>query len=119
MVFPSLKFQTCYTSFFLQKKIGILISYQCRSVVCSSALTNGPFLGTLNFRNFSFSNLESTQQESKCKGVPWSHCKCISSLTFGCSNFKLCRCIGHMMKRVLGTILCDLDPKVKVKGPMM
>ena len=26
------------------------------------------------------------------------------------------RCIGHMMWRVLGYILCDLDPKVKVKG---
>ena len=24
--------------------------------------------------------------------------------------------IGHMMKRVLGNILCDLDPKVKVIG---
>ena len=30
-----------------------------------------------------------------------------------CSNFKLCRCIGHMMLRALGNILCDLDPKVR------
>ena len=28
---------------------------------------------------------------------------------------KLCWCIGHMMSRVLGNILCDLDTKVKVK----
>ena len=43
-------------------------------------------------------------------------CKCISSLTVGCSNFILRRCIGHMMGRVLGNIFCDLDPTVKVKG---
>ena len=38
-------------AFFLRKK-GILISYQSQSVVGQSALTNGPLLGTLNFRNF-------------------------------------------------------------------
>ena len=38
---------------------------------------------------------------------------------FGSSNFKLCLCIGHMMLRVLGGVLCDLDPKVKVKGQIM
>ena len=32
---------------------------------------------------------------------------CISSLTIGCVNFKLYRCIGHRMQRVLGTISCD------------
>ena len=37
-------------------------------------------------------------------------CKCIYSLTMGCSNIKLCWYIGHMMLRVLGNILCDLDP---------
>ena len=37
-------------------------------------------------------------------------CKCIFFLTMGCSNFKLCWSIGHMMSRVLGNILCDLDP---------
>ena len=45
-------------------------------------------------------------------------CKCIFSLTMGCSNFKLCWCIGHKKSRVLGNILCDLDPHyfgVKVK----
>ena len=36
-------------------------------------------------------------------------CKCIFSLTMGCSNIKLCWCIGHMMSRVMGNILCDLD----------
>ena len=25
-------------------------------------------------------------------------------------------CMGHMVCRVLGNILCNLDPKVKVKG---
>ena len=29
------------------------------------------------------------------------------------SNFKLCTWIGHIMQRVVGNILCDLDPKVK------
>ena len=43
-------------------------------------------------------------------------CKCISSLTVGHINFKLCRYISVMMWRVLGSILCNLDPKVKVKG---
>ena len=45
-------------------------------------------------------------------------CKCIFSLTMGCSDIKLCWCIGHMKWRVLGNILCDLDPfdlGVKVK----
>ena len=45
-------------------------------------------------------------------------CKCIFSLTMGCSNIKLCWFISHMMPRVLGNILCDLDPLdlgVKVK----
>ena len=45
-------------------------------------------------------------------------CKCIFSLTMGCSNIKLCWCIGHIKSRVLGNILCDLDPLdlgVKVK----
>ena len=37
-------------------------------------------------------------------------CKCIFSLTMGCSNIKLCWCMGHMMSRVLGNISCDLDP---------
>ena len=36
------------------------------------------------------------------------------------SNFKLCSWIGHMiMMRVLGNILCDLDPKVKVKDQIL
>ena len=39
----------------------------------------------------------------------------LSPLTLGCSNIKLCWCKGHMMLRALGNILCDLDPKVKVK----
>ena len=38
-----------------------------------------------------------------------------SPQTWDVSNIKLCRCIGHMMSRVLGNILCDLDTKVKVK----
>ena len=42
-------------------------------------------------------------------------CKCTSSLNGGHSNFKLCRCIGHMMKRVLGNTLYDLDLGVKVR----
>ena len=45
-------------------------------------------------------------------------CKCILSLTMGCSNIKLCWCIGHMMSSVLGNILCDHDPLdlgVKIK----
>ena len=37
----------------------------------------------------------------------------------GRRNLKLCRCIDHMMKRVLGDISCDLDPKVMVKGQIM
>ena len=36
-------------------------------------------------------------------------CKFISSQTVGSSNNKLHRCIGHMMWRVLGNILCDLE----------
>ena len=28
---------------------------------------------------------------------------------------KLCRCICHMMQRILGNFLCNLDPNVKVK----
>ena len=43
-------------------------------------------------------------------------CKRIFSLTVEFSNFKFCRCMGHMVCRVLGNILCNLDPKVKVKG---
>ena len=42
-------------------------------------------------------------------------CRSVSSLTVGRINFKLYRCIGHMMKRVLGNFLCDLDTKLKVK----
>ena len=45
-------------------------------------------------------------------------CKCIYSLTMGSSNIKFCWCIGHIKLRVLGNILCDLDPfdlGVKVK----
>ena len=40
---------------------------------------------------------------------------CISS-TFGRSSFKLCtcRCIAHIMEKVLGNISCELDLKVKV-----
>ena len=34
----------------------------------------------------------------------------VMHLLMGCSNIKLCWCIGHMMLRVLGKILCDLDP---------
>ena len=37
-------------------------------------------------------------------------CKCISS-TIGRSNFKLCSCIVHILKRVLGNIVCDLGPR--------
>ena len=36
-----------------------------------------------------------------------------SPKTIGQGNFKLCRCIGHMMYRVLGNILCDLAPRSK------
>ena len=46
-------------------------------------------------------------------------CKCIFSLTMGCSNIKLCWCIGHIMSRVLDNILYNLDPLdlgVKVKS---
>ena len=39
-----------------------------------------------------------------------------AALTIGNSNFKLYRCIGHIMLKVLSYILCDLDPKVKVIG---
>ena len=39
-----------------------------------------------------------------------------SYLTIGHSNFKLYRCICHIMLKVLSYILCDLDPKVKVIG---
>ena len=39
-----------------------------------------------------------------------------AALTIGHSNFKLYRCIGHIMLKVLSNILCDLDPKVKVIG---
>ena len=41
--------------------------------------------------------------------------KCISK-TVGHSSFKLCRCIAHMMLRVLGQFSCNLDSKVKVNG---
>ena len=41
--------------------------------------------------------------------------KCIS-LTICCSHFKLTRSMGHTMGRVLGNILCNHDPKVKVKS---
>ena len=40
-------------------------------------------------------------------------CKCTTSLAVGHSSFKLCRCLGHMMLRVMYVILCDL---VKIKG---
>ena len=40
----------------------------------------------------------------------------ISSLTVEHSNFKLCRCIGDMVYMILGNTLCNLDPKVKIKG---
>ena len=50
---------------------------------------------------------------SVCPSVCHLSCNCI--LTIGRSNFKLCRCIDHMMSIVLGDISCDLDPKVKVK----
>ena len=43
-------------------------------------------------------------------------CKCFFSLTIGHSNFKLYRCIDHIMLKVLSYILYDLDPKVKVIG---
>ena len=43
-------------------------------------------------------------------------CKYFFSLTIGHSNFKLYRCICHIMLKVLSYILCDLDPKVKVIG---
>ena len=38
-------------------------------------------------------------------------CKCIFYLTIGCSNMKLCWCIGHMKSGVLGNILCDLGSR--------
>ena len=43
--------------------------------------------------------------------------KCICSLSVGHNNFKLCRCIGHMMYRVLGIfyvilILCQRSDNV-------
>ena len=41
-------------------------------------------------------------------------CKCICFLIVGCSNFKCCRCIVHMIWRVLGNISCGLDAKVKL-----
>ena len=41
---------------FSSEKKGILISYQSRSVVRLSVLTNGPLLGTLNFRNLKGAN---------------------------------------------------------------
>ena len=41
--------------------------------------------------------------------------KCIS-LTVWCSHFKLPRFVGHMMWRVLSNILCNHDPKVRVKS---
>ena len=40
----------------------------------------------------------------------------ISSLTVRHSKFKLCRCIGNIVGMVLGNTLCNLDPKVKLKG---
>ena len=50
--------------------------------------------------------------------IMYFFCKCIFSLTIGQSNFKLYRCIGHIILKVhvLSNILCDLDPKVKVIG---
>ena len=53
-------------------------------------------------------------------------CKCISSVvmgrplllssqTVGSSNNKLHRCIGHMMWRVLGNILCDFEGQGQIK----
>ena len=54
--------------------------------------------------------------DPKVKVIYFFSCKCISSLTAGHSNFKVCRCIGDMVYRVLGNILCNLGPKVKVIG---
>ena len=48
--------------------------------------------------------------------IMYFFCKCIFSLTIGCSNIKLCWCIGHMKLRVLGDILCDLDPLARPGG---
>ena len=56
--------------------------------------------------------------DPKIKVINVFSCKCIFSLTMGCSNIKLCWCIGHMKSRVLVSILCDLDSldlRVKVK----
>ena len=39
-----------------------------------------------------------------------------AALTIGHSNFKLHRCIGHIIKKELSYILCDPDPNVKVIG---
>ena len=47
-------------------------------------------------------------------------CKCIFSLTMGCSNIKLCWYIGHMKSRVLGNMvsakvgICDGVPSIEV-----
>ena len=71
--------------------------------------------------------VEGTRQ---CFVLPWSQragqrsnnlfsCKCISSLTVGRSNFKLCRCIGHMAYSLLGNVLCGHGPKVQVKDQIM
>ena len=68
------------------RKNGILTSYQSRSVVRLSVLTNGPLLGTLN-----------------------------TEISLGRSNCKLFRVIDHMMVREVGNDLCNIDPKVKVK----
>ena len=43
--------------------------------------------------------------------------KCISSLPVGCSNYQLYRSIVHIIGRVLGNILHDID--LKVKGHIM
>ena len=46
------------------------------------------------------------------RGDSWPE-SCLCNLGLRRSNFKLFSGIGHMMQRVLGNILCDLDPKVK------
>ena len=60
-------------------------------------------------------NISCDLDPPKGQGQIMYSCKCIFSLTLGCSNIKLSWCIGHMMSKVLGNILCDLDLGVKVK----
>ena len=37
----------------------------------------------------------------------------------GRSNFKLCRCIGQVMKKVLRNISSERDPKININGHIM